>query len=167
MENWIIIILSSALISAIVSGLTSFIIERRKFSQEYWKIAIEKRLDVYEQIEQVLIFFQTTNLIKERPCHLAFLSVESFSDIQTKLAMLTWKRNWISTNVFNKIIELNRLFYECNSLETDQDVNNFGVKHYNEIAIIRDNILKLTTKDYLQMPDVKRFFKSKIEEKHS
>ena len=165
MENWISIILSSAIISAFVSGITSFILEKRKFSQEYWKIAIAKRLEAYEHIEQVLVFFQTSNLIDGKPCHLAFLNLASFNDVQTKLAMLSWKINWISTDIFAKIIELNRLFYTCNSLRNNVEVNSFGVKYYQDIAEIRDVILKFTSKDYLQMPNVKGFLKTKIAEK--
>ena len=167
MEHWIIIIFSSALISAIISGVTSYIIEKRKFSQEYWKISIEKRLEVYEQLEQVLIFFQTSSLINGKPCHLSFLHQKYFSELQTKLSMLTWKRSWISTEIYNQLIKLNRLLFECNSAITIEEINDFGVRHYQEIALAIDEILKLISNDYLKMSDVKGFFKNKIKEQNS
>jgi len=68
-ENWITIILSSAVISAITSGLITYFIEKRKYSQEYWKITIHKRLETYEIIEKVLIYFQTTHYEDKKPCH--------------------------------------------------------------------------------------------------
>lgn len=145
-----------------VSGITSFVIEKRKFSQEYWKIAIEKRLEVYEELEHVLIHFQSSNFVDGKPCHLGLLDLESFNSIQTKLAMLSWKRNWISVSVYTKIIQLNRLLVECNLAVTDEEVNDFGVKYYKDVAAIRDEILKLTSKDYLHMDNVKGFFRSKI-----
>jgi ATP:corrinoid adenosyltransferase len=43
-------------------------------------------------------------------------------------------------------------------------VNSFGVRYYKDIVLIRDEILKLTAMDYLQMPDVKGFFRRKAEE---
>lgn len=76
--------------------------------------------------------------------------------------MLSWKRNWISVSVYTKIIQLNRLLVECNLAVTDEEVNDFGVKYYKDVAAIRDEILKLTSKDYLHMDNVKGFFRSKI-----
>ncbi len=165
--NWIIMLLGSVVVSAIVSGITSYLIEKRKYNQDYWKISIEKRLEVYDQLEQILVFFQSTHLINNKPCHLAFMNLDSYNDLQTKLAMLTWKRNWLSTDIFKKILELNRMFSECNSAMNGQEVGNFGVKYYSEIAHNRDEILKLMTKDYLNMSDVKGFYKSKITENFS
>jgi hypothetical protein len=165
MENWISILLSSAIIAAIVSGITTYLIEKRKFNQEYWKITIEKRLETYEQIEKVLAYFQSSHLSDDQPCHLAFLNKDSFNDIQANLALLSWKRNWISTEIFNKLVELNRLFFECNSAKADEGINNFGVKNYKKIGLLRDNILEYMKRDYLKMPKVRSFFKSKIGEK--
>lgn len=162
-ENWITIILSSAIVSVIISGLTTYFIEKRKYSQEYWKITIDKRLEAYEEIEKLLIFFQTTHLVNDNPCHLAFLNIDKFDDLQEQLGIISWKRSWISSKLYKKIIKLNRVLIEFDSLETN-DISNFGVKNYSKIADIRDVIIKIIAEDYLNMPKVKSFFKSKIKE---
>jgi hypothetical protein len=166
-ENWITIILSSAVISAITSGLITYFIEKRKYSQEYWKITIHKRLETYEIIEKVLIYFQTTHYEDKKPCHLAFLNSDTFDSIQTELAAVSWKRNWISSKLYKKIIDLNRLLYEFDLSDQNVDLDNisrFGVKNYTKIADIRDEMIKILAIDYLDMPKVESFFKSKINE---
>ncbi len=166
-ENWITIILSSAVVSAIISGLTTYIIEKRKFSQEYWKITIDKRLETYEEIEKILTYFQTAHIVDARPCHLAFLNSDTFNNIQTGLGSVSWKRNWISSKLYEKIIELNRLLYEFDfsgqNGETD-NISKFGIKNYSRVADIRDKMIRIMAKDYLNMPEVESFFKSKIME---
>lgn len=161
-ENWITIILSSAVVSAIVSGLTTYFIEKRKYSQEYQKITIDKRLETYESIEKALIYFQTTHLVDNEPCHLAFLNSDVFDKIQTELGIVSWKRNWISSKLYKKIIDLNRLLYEFEF--TDKNTCKFGVKNYSKIASIRDKMIKIMAQDYLDMPKVEKFFKNKIRE---
>jgi|GEM_PF-6478426 len=166
-ENWITIILSSAVISAITSGLITYFIEKRKYSQEYWKITIHKRLETYEIIEKVLIYFQTTHYEDKKPCHLAFLNSDTFDSIQTELAAVSWKRNWISSKLYKKIIDLNRLLYEFDLSDQNVDLDNisrFGVKNYTKIADIRDEMIKIMAINYLDMPKVESFFKSKINE---
>lgn len=166
-ENWITIILSSAVISAIISGFTTYILEKRKFSQEYWKITIDKRLETYEEIEKVLIYFQTTHVVDDKPCHLAFLDLDAFNNLQTELGKLSWKRNWISSELYKKIIELNRLLYgfdESDKNKQTKNISNFGIKNYSEIADIRDEMIKIMAEDYLNMPKVAKFFKGKIKD---
>lgn len=166
-ENWITIILSSAVISAIISGFTTYILEKRKFSQEYWKITIDKRLETYEEIEKVLIYFQTTHVVVDKPCHLAFLDLDAFNNLQTELGKLSWKRNWISSELYKKIIELNRLLYGFDELDKNkqtENISNFGIKNYSEIADIRDEMIKIMAEDYLNMPKVAKFFKGKIKD---
>lgn len=163
-ENWITIILSSAFVSAITSGVISYLIEKRKYSHEYWRITIDKRLEVYERIERVLTYFQTTHLIGKNPSHLAFLDLDTFDSLQTELGTLSWKRNWISNELYEKIIKLNRLLYECAPSDQKVEAKNiseFGIKNYSTIADLRDKMEEIMAEDYLKMPKVKRFFKSK------
>lgn len=166
-ENWITIILSSAVVSAITSGIITFIIEKRKYSQEYWKITIGKRLETYKEIEKVLTYFQTSHFVENKLCHLAFLNSDTFNSIQTGLGAVSWKRNWISSKLYEKIIELNRLLYEFDLSDQNDKTDNvskFGVENYSKIADIRDKMIKIMAKDYLDMPKVESFFKSKIKE---
>lgn len=166
-ENWITIALSSAVVSAITSGLITYFVEKRKYSQEYWKITIDKRLETYERIEKVLVYFQSTHFVDKNPCHLAFLNLDTYDSVQTEIGVVTWKRNWISSKLYKKIIDLNRLLYEFDlTLQKDEtyNISNFGVKNYLKIADIRDEIIKIMAKDYLDMPKVESFFKSKINE---
>lgn len=69
--------------------------------------------------------------------------------------------------MYEKIIELNRLLYEFNLSDQDggtDNISKFGVKNYSIIADIRNKVVKIMAKDYLDMPEVKSFFKSKIKE---
>ncbi|MDT7828619.1 hypothetical protein RQM65_08080 [Pricia sp. S334] len=164
-ENWITIILSSAIVSAITSGLITYYIEKRKYSQEYWKITIGKRLETYDMIEKVLTYFQSTHFVDKHPCHLAFLNLDTFNSAQTEIATVSWKRNWISSRLYKKIIDLNRLLYDFDLSEENSETYNiskFGVKNYSKIAEIRDEMIKIMAEDYKDMPEVKSFFKSKI-----
>lgn len=164
MENILSIILSSTVVSILVSGLTTYYIENKKFNHDYWKITIEKRLTIYEQIEQIVVFFQTSHFVNDSPCHLVFLNQKSVSDLQSKLGVLSWKRNWISTTLFDELLSLNRLLLNCNDLSTEEEITNFGIVHYQEIGIIRDNLLTQISIDYANMSNVKGFFKNKIKE---
>lgn len=166
-ENWLMILLSSVVVSAITTGLITYYIEKRKYSQEYWKITISKRLETYERIEKTLVYFQTTHFVNKNPCHLAFLNLDTFDNIQTELGIISWKRNWISSKLYKKIIELNRLLYEfdlADQREETDNISKFGIKNYSRITSIRDEIIKIMAKDYINMPKVEKFFKSKANE---
>lgn len=165
--DWITILLSSAVVSAITSGAIAYLIEKRKYSQEYWKITIEKRLETYAEIEKLLSYFQSSHLINGKPCHLVFLNLDTYEGFQLDSGKITWKRNWISSKLFKKLIELNRLLYELGSSNETlsiSEISKFGVENYNKIADIRDEMLKIMAKDYLGMPKVEEFFKRKINE---
>lgn len=59
------------------------------------------------------------------------------------------------------LIALNRLIY---SAEEISDTGKYGVEKYKEIQAIRDRMLIILQEDYLNMPKVKRFYKSKLKE---
>ncbi|MBU2975076.1 hypothetical protein [Zobellia sp. B3R18] len=166
-ENLITIILSSAVVSAITSGIITYLLEKRKYNQDFWKIAIEKRLQTYEEIEEILTYFQTTHLVDKNPCHLVFSNVELFNKLQVHLGIISRKRNWISTKLYGKIVELNRLLCGADFIEENfelTDLTEFGIDNYLKIADIRDGMLRIIPRDYLDMPKVESFFKSKIAE---
>jgi len=69
--------------------------------------------------------------------------------------------------LYKKIIDLNRLLYEFDLSDQNVDLDNisrFGVKNYTKIADIRDEMIKIMAINYLDMPKVESFFKSKINE---
>lgn len=157
------IIFTSALVSTMVSGLTTYLIEKRKYNQEYWKITISKRLEVYEEIERILVYFQSSHFYNEKPCHLAFLEDSTFDELQSTLAQISWKRNWISPKLYGLIIQLNRELYKYDYNNTP-NIMEFGVKNYQKFSNLRDEILNTISKDYSKMSNVKGFFKLKIKE---
>lgn len=160
-ENWIIILLTSTVVSTLVSVGANYFIEKRKYNQEYWKITISKRLEVYESIEKILIYFQSSHIVEDRPCHLAFITAESLTNLNLEIAKISWKRNWVSAELYVQLIALNRLIY-C--AKEKSDTEKYGVEKYKEIQAIRDRMLIILQEDYLNMPKVKRFYKSKLKE---
>lgn len=99
-ENWIIILLTSTVVSTLVSVGANYFIEKLKYSQEYWKITINSRLEVYESIEKMLINFQSSHIVEGRPCHLAFITAESLTNLNLEIAKISWKRNWVSAELY-------------------------------------------------------------------
>jgi hypothetical protein len=66
-----------------------------------------------------------------------------------------------------KITELNRLLYQFDLSSQNgkaKNISQFGINNYLQIAEIRDEIIKIMAKDYLDMPKVESFFKKKINE---
>lgn len=167
MQNWITVIISSALVSALVSGITTYLIEKRKYKQEYWKFVINKRLKTYEEIEKIITYFNTTHFNYNKPCHLAFLNIETFNNLQMELSQISFKRNWISPKLYEKITTFNHMCIGLNTKEklTNEMITKFGTNNYYEISKQRDELLDRITKDYSTLQNVEQFFKKKIKEK--
>lgn len=160
--------LITAAISAVVAFLTvlatnaaKYAIEKMKYNHDYWKIAIEKRLNACELVEQLLIYFTNSSSINRLPLHMAFLNKEAIDDVFTKIAHISTQRSWLSTSTFTLILDLNRLLIEYNS---EYPPHEFGIERYSELADLKEKIIISLHEDYLAMPDIKTFFQNKINE---
>ncbi|WBU90669.1 hypothetical protein [Cellulophaga omnivescoria] len=159
-QDWIIILLTSTVVSTMVSVGANYFIEKRKYNQEYWKITISKRLEVYESIEKILIYFQSTHIVNDKPCHFAFKSTENYNDLRLQLVLISYDRSWMSDKLYRKLLEINKLTYS----DKIENIENFGIEKYQILQAVRDQILTILQEDYLNMPKVKSFFNLKLKE---
>jgi hypothetical protein len=146
--NTLQILLSSAVIAAIVSGIISVILKRIDYKNEYHKLILHKRITAYEQIEKVMLLFGTCAFDNDKPLHGVFLQRKSIDQAMVTLALVLQYRIWINPNTYDALIELNRLIYK---IQNSEDTITSAKENYKTLGDLRDKLLNGSINDYKKL----------------
>lgn len=158
------LVLTSSVIAAVLGGLLSgFItlrVARNQYLNDYYKTVLNRRLTAYEHLEHLITMLKTSvaDDNDRRVYHLLFSSGDSLEMFKT-LFLVSSQSMWLSNDVVEETISLNRLLYSFPS-----DVSGIlesAKKNYKTIAETRTRLERLHARDFLALHDVNRFLKSK------
>lgn len=164
MAQLLLAVLSSSLIAGVLGALIGgwFTLRGKKndYANEYYKLVLARRVQAYEQVERLIIMLKTAVLDGDgQPYHIVFSLEESEKEVYSLLFSLMSNALWLSDDLFEFTREFNILFYSHSNNE--DDLIQFGKKHYKEIAELRTKIEKVHLQDMLTLHEVPRFLKSK------
>ena len=168
MDIWVIIS-SSAVIAALVSSIASFWInrwsQRKSYDNEYYKIIINKRIEVYQFIERQIAVTKTTVLDNDgKPYYLFFKNNhDKYYEFQQNLFIASCNSMWLSASILDALGKMNQLFFTINQEITDDKNHNIeiGKKYYSQIQKIRNEVEKSFLIDFANLHDINSFFKDK------
>ena len=166
------IILSSAVISAVVSvilsAVTTYWLKGLEFRNEYYKEIIKKRIEAYIPIEQVIASLKGAALDTEdnKPYHLIFgYGEEGFYNFFSYVKIGIQNSLWIEEKTIEYLEKINAISFKAMLLSSEDPTNidliQFGKKYYNELALLRKDLEVSARKDLLTLHDFTKIKKKK------
>lgn len=166
------VLLTSATISAIISGLMSYftngMLQRKSYRNDYYKTIIPKRLEAYENVSRIVAQLKISVIDDKdgKPYHIGL--VESPNQLyQTLMSMClaAMSNIWLSEEMIDKLTTLNKITFLIGmDGNTDKGVAK-AKEHYVIISQIRSDIENCIKQDMKDLYKVKKFLKSKTKNK--
>lgn len=165
MEN-LGLILSSSLIAAGLTKFLDYIIHRFTYKQEYHKLILNKRLQAYEQLDQLLQQMFVYSFDQDKVFPHAFFSKQANRKFSLILIRTMEYKLWLSTKTAKTLIDLFELIDK--EVEKFEDING-DISDYKSIGIsinepfskYADELRKLMVGDLEKLFKIKKFFEEK------
>lgn len=161
----ITLILTSSLISAILTGIVNWLIQKKNYKNEYYKKLLDKRINAYEEVEELAAKLTAMVLTEKGPtcnlfCHMGY---DYFTEFLIYLRLPMRKSFWLSDTITQKLTELNILLIEeidnkiVDNDKVDQQLIDLGIKNVDKIGDIRKALEKELYKDFQGLHNIKKF----------
>jgi len=162
-DSTLSIIVSSAVVSTVVSGLIGgfFAMRARRdeYKYRYFGTVLDKRLLAYEACEKLILGLKLSEPGSDgRLHHFVFGGENGELDFTLLLMPVMQQEIWLSDQLFDVVRDLNRMI---SSRSPEIEMINFAQDQYREIALLRERIEKAYAKDMLKLHEVASFLKSK------
>jgi|GEM_PF-1162227 len=164
----ITLLLSSSLLTAILTSVANWYINRNNYRNDYYKKLLDKRLKAYEEVEALISKIKPLVHLDDGSVCNIFLSCgkEGFDDFLLQIGMANISSFWLSDKTSGTITELN--VYLLNNILDESDEQNInahleqlGIKHREEIKRTRKPLEEILKEDLNQLHDIKGFLKRK------
>jgi hypothetical protein len=155
-----LIAFASTVVGGFIVGFSSLLLKQREYLNDYNKIVLQKRVSAYEKVEALIVPLKTTAMSDDRrPFHILFSSDE---DWQSAYALTTEIANaalWLSPEAFDASLRLSHLmFYDA---EASEGVIEFGKRHYQRIAVLREEMERILAHDMRSLHKIGKFLRRK------
>lgn len=161
--TWTAILASSviaALLGGVIAGYVTLRVAKNQYINDYYKTVVQRRLAAYEQLEHLITMLKTSvaDGNDNKVYHLLFADGDNSKAFEV-LFRVSSQSMWLSDDVVDETVNLNRLLFSCPSNQSS--VYAFAKEHYKTIAETRTRLEKLHARDFLTLHEVARFLKSK------
>lgn len=163
--TWSILLSSAvvaALVSSVIAGIFNLRTKKSEYVNDYYKTIIGRRVAAYEQLEDLIISIKTAVLdgTDNKPYHLLFSQEDKFHAAFDKLNRNNSHALWYSQEIFDLTREVGDMVYYGSK---SSGVIEFGKANYKKIAELREKLEQILASDLLELHDVRQFLKSKKE----
>lgn len=161
--------LASAIITTILGGLISGWLKRIDYADEYYKQVLKRRIEAYELLETEIGILKQSCLADDgKAYHLVFAyGKDNFHDIQKGLMGVMAKSLWLTNDLQNIVVSVNREFLDASfTAKDDEELINVGKEKYQNIASLRNQLEQIFSHDISTLHQVKTFLKDKAKSKN-
>lgn len=163
-EQLVLAILSSSVIGgaigALIAGRFNLRVKDREYENEYYKLALAKRIAAYELVQQLVTGLKTSVLGEDRlPHHLLLSHEDGLPEAHKLLYEISSQALWLSDDLFRQTRDIGRLLFGATGHEGGTVA--FAKKHYEKLAMFREEIERSLIRDMLSLHEVRAFLKSK------
>ena len=158
------LVLSSAVIGAVISSLITLYVAERSYRNEYYKKIIEKRFQAFEYLNRLISILKVAVPDKDgRSYH----SIFSGNGCEYQSLLFDLAKNgpdfWVTDRTRSIILELNKEFFRCNLLLEEMKGNSVevGKKEYVSIGKLRDSLEDSMLKELPTAHKVRQFLSEK------
>lgn len=161
--TWTAILASSvfaAFLGGVIAGFVTLRVAKNQYVNDYYKTVVQRRLTAYEQLEYLITMLKTSvaDDSDNKVYHLLFSDGDN-AQAHEILFRVSSQSMWLSDEIVDETIKLNRLIFSCASNQAD--VFAFAKRNYKTIADTRTRLERLHARDLLTLHEVTRFLKSK------
>jgi hypothetical protein len=160
--------LVSAIITTILGGVISGWLKRIDYADEYYKQILKRRIEVYELLEAEIGMLKQSCLPDDGMAyHLVFAyGIDSFYDLQKGLMTVIAKSLWLTDDLQDVVISINREFLDASfRAQDDEGLINVGKEKYQAIAKLRHQLEKKFSRDISTLHQIKSFLRKKSKSK--
>lgn len=163
----ITLILSSSVLSAILTSVANWLIQKENYQKEYYKKILDKRLEAYgivEHIESSLKLHVRLDNSKLCPAFCAS-GKQEFDNLIIKVAEAINISFWLSSEISNKLTEINvYLLQEIeDKIDDNGDVNiqlaEIGTEKIEDIRKLRKELTTFLYNDFKSLHNVRKFIR--------
>ena len=159
MKETIVTVLSSGILATFISWLLPTLVFKRQrkfeYELEYHKRLLDKRIAAYEKIDRIAYFFSSAVQDSDgRPYHFIFSAEQNpfQNECIALMTELTKSNLWISDEIRNELLSLNRFLFENRIDFTNIEK---GKQFYNQLGEMSDKIINIARKEMLNLSDLK------------
>lgn len=161
------IILTSSVIAAVfsstVSVLLSIQLKQQDYKNEYYKKILEKRLEAYKYVEDIVSSFQVKQLnSNNEPCHYIFSNFKLYSTCLENFLCAMRSRVWINEDTLRELENLQAVFFDISLVlkgASVDDLMHIGEDHFLRIAGSHEKLERYTRLDLENLHNMKYFMK--------
>jgi len=167
------IILGSSLLSAILTSIVNWYLQKSNYRNEYYKKLLDKRLKAYEEVEFFIAKLKPViHLGGSNICNAFFCKgINEFNEFRISITPAIISSFWLNHDLSLKLTEfnvfiLNDIFYQIDKSKNDnKELIRLGLSNRNKILQYRKDLEELLYKDFDNLHKVKSFIKSKKPDK--
>lgn len=167
------LVLSSSLLSAIATtvlgGIVSGLLKRADYADEYYKQVLQRRIEAYEVLEAQIGLLKQSVLDNDKKIyHLVFAyGIDKFHELQQGLMLVMSKSLWLSEELQNAVVDINREFLDASFRASDDaSLVAVGKVKYERIATLRHSLEHIFSEDIGSLHEIKRFLRAKAKSSH-
>lgn len=153
-------VLASGVISAIISSVFGLWQKKMDYRQSYYKLVLDKRIKLYEEIQLVLsnfvIFRTDDNASFAKTYYIAIADKSKLENILDIMTACAKNKIWFSRDMFNEFHDLYAILLRCYSDDEKAIILNVSKKNI-EIDEIVAKMRDILAKDLLELYDVPNF----------
>jgi hypothetical protein len=172
--NIITLVLTSSAISAGLTAFVNWIIQKRNYQNDYFKKLLDKRIDAYEEVEDLAS--RMTNIVRlgnGKTCNFfCFAGYKHFTEFLISVRVPIKKSFWLSDNISSMLTELN--IFLLNEIENKIDENGdkdeqlieLGALNIEKFRTMRKNIQAELYKDLKDLHNIEKFVRE-LKDEHT
>jgi hypothetical protein len=156
------LLISSSVLAALISIAGNQFLAQLQFKRDYYKEIIAKRLNAYQQIDELIgILRMTTYDDKGRIAHALFVN-KHFYDRATMLSATAIALSlYLSEQICDSVSKINFSLLKLPGNATESQAFEIGVTQRKQISELRRKLEHQVGWDLLELHRVKRFLKAK------
>lgn len=168
MNIWSILglILSSSLLTAFITIIANWFLQKDKYKKEYYKLILQRRLQAYELIDEYISNANMRTLIGNELYPTFILEEEFFGIHLVRIFEVKKHTRWISKELTEKLTEYNALLINIdNEINLTMDRKLVAINNLEKIRNFQNEISNILMTDFRDLHNIKSFLKNKNEEK--
>ncbi len=151
---------AATIFGGLIVGFSSLLLKQMEYLNDYNKVVLQKRISAYEKFEMLIIQLKISVMDADRRLyHMLFSNDEDWLSAFKLTTIVANEALWLSDEAFETTRKLNYLMFH-----DDKDrpaVIEFGKRHYEELALLREEMERVLARDMRSLHKVGKFLREK------
>jgi hypothetical protein len=156
------LVFSSSVLAALISLAGNHVLAQLQFKRDYFKEIIGKRLNAYQQVDELIgILRMTTYDDSGRIAHALFLNKAIYERATFIAAAAVGLSLYLSESIRDTLSKVNFILLKLPQNASEGEAFDIGVAERDALSELRQKLEHLVAADLLELYKVRRFLKTK------